>query len=283
MYRIVKYGILVVAFSVLAGQAFAFEMSFNDFSAVSQLTLNGDAEVTTTGDGEVLRLTQAEVSQAGNAFSTEMFNATAFSSHFTFRISNSGSISSHEESFGADGIAFVVQSNGPDITANDGGGWMAYGGIQNSVAVEFDTFYNNLLGDLDSNHIGVLENGSVIHQPAGDRTVSVESKFDDASVWHAWIDYNGTHLEVRANQSGIRSEEALLSVEIDIPSVIGSETAHFGFTSATGFSFSDHDILSLSYIDSYDPITSTPEPSSVFMFGIGLAAALGWWRKNNKS
>ena len=40
-------------------------------------------------------------------------------------------------------------------TIGEGASQMGYGGIENSIAIEFDTWYNPDLGDLFSDHISV--------------------------------------------------------------------------------------------------------------------------------
>lgn len=50
----------------------------------------------------------------------------------------------HCRSRGGDGIAFVIQEQDPRALGAGGAG-LGYTGIENSLAVEFDTFYNSEL------------------------------------------------------------------------------------------------------------------------------------------
>ena len=66
---------------------------------------------------------------------------------------------------GADGFAFVIRGNGTAETGL-GGPQLGYGGIQNSLAIEFDTWYNsnqdrnNDYGMEGASHISVQTRGS---------------------------------------------------------------------------------------------------------------------------
>lgn len=275
-----KFLLLSVLFlwliSPLQGMA-ATVVTYSDFSDTSELTLTGSAAASTTTDGSVLRLTPAASSKSGSAFGTETINVASFSTYFQFRITNpGGSLFDGNTETGADGIVFVVQNVSASI-GSDGQG-IGYEGIHNSVGVEFDTWHNSYNNDPDSNHIGIDSNGSVDHTSSD--TVSVSTRFDDGNIWHAWIDYDGTTLEVRANQDGHRDNDALLSMSIDISSIVGQDYAWVGFTSATGADWGNHDILSWTYRDYYDPIDNTvPIPSSIILLGLGLLGISKYRRK----
>ena len=50
-------------------------------------------------------------------------------------------VHTHCRARGADGVAFVLQGQSA-AELGEGGAQMGYGGIPNSLAVEFDTWYN---------------------------------------------------------------------------------------------------------------------------------------------
>jgi hypothetical protein len=154
---------------------------------------------------------------------------------------------------GADGLVFVVQSVRPDISGIGGG--IGYSGIDKSVGVEFDTWCNSSMNDPSSNHVGINTNGSVAHDPLSQDTASVTPNFDDGNIWSAWIDYNGTTLEVRVSQNSTRPSAALVSRILDIPGILGQTNAFVGFTSETGTDWGNHDIIYWKYRDQYDPIS----------------------------
>lgn len=280
-----KKGLLVSSVllisTLFSGYALATTVNFSDFTDTSTLTLTGNASTPTTTDGKVLRLTSAGPSQSGSAFNTQTINAANFSTFFTFRITNpGGSLFDGNTDTGADGITFVVQN----VSASIGGAGqgIGYAGISPSVGVEFDTWQNPYNNDPGSNHLGIDVNGNVNHGTGSPNTLPVATRFDDGNIWYAWIDYNGTNLEVRANQTGIRPDSYMLSRALSISTILGTDTAYVGFTSGTGADWGNHDILSWEYRDTFNPIpgpSPTPEPATMLLMGTGLAGLIGARRK----
>src|SRR5262245_59017287 len=120
------------------------------------IALYGNAVITATGDGTVLRLTSADVNQAGSAFLNYTSTNLTFSTEFAFRMTDPGGLFTDAlGGVGADGIVFVVKpTSAPNL--GDIGIGMGYLGLsQNSIGVEFDTWYNGEIGDISSNHVGI--------------------------------------------------------------------------------------------------------------------------------
>lgn len=214
---------------------------------LTELVLNGDAAVATTQDGTVLRLAPAIEDQVGTAFTRDPQNASEFSAAFSFRISES---EGRFNPVGSDGIAFVIQTDRTEIP--NVGGTIGYGGI-NNVAVEFDTWQNSG-ADFSSNHAAISIQGDIRHEQGSGFVVDVSPNFDNGELWYAWVDYDGTNLEVRLNQTDLRPSAVLLTRELDIPELVFGETAFFGFTSATGGNWSHHDLVDWQFRDQYAPI-----------------------------
>ena len=61
-------------------------------------------------------------------------------------------------STGGDGFAFVLQVDSPDALGTPGMG-LGYDGIENSIAIEFDTYFNHETLDPYENHISVHTRG----------------------------------------------------------------------------------------------------------------------------
>ena len=258
-------------------------VTYTDFSDLSGFTLNGVTNTLNTGgtgvtaaDGsKVLRLTN-DYSQSGSAFLTNSillednngFQAS-FSTAFDFQISN-------PLSGGADGIVFVVQTEAN--TAGGGGGGIGYIGIDNSVGIEFDNWYNGAqdgVYDISTNHVGINLNGSV--NSVIDENVSPD--FDNGGIWHAWVDYNGASdlLEVRLSTVATRPTSALLSYTVDLVSVLGQSSAFIGFTSGTASAAAYHDIRAWQFTNTLNPIddiidppVTVPVPGTLLLLGSGL-------------
>ena len=229
----------------------AIVVNLPNFSNCSSLQLNGNAACV----GGVLRVTPSTFSQSGSAFSQASIPlgpGNTFSTFFSFNINTPGGIGDADGA-GADGITFTVQPNAS--TAGGSGGGIGYAGIPNSVAIEFDTFNNGIgAGDPDGNHLGVDINGSVFSVA----TIPVAARMNDGTTFFAWVDYNGTVLEVRLSQTNVRPAAPTLTHAVNLATVIGQSQAFVGFTSGTGSGFGNHDIQSWIFDNTYNPVGGTP-------------------------
>ena len=280
--------IAIAAASVLAlaaASAHATTVTYSDFSSTAGLQLNGDASTTTTGDGTVLRLTPATTGQGGSTFTTSQVALGAgasFSSTFQFRFTSAGGIDP------ADGIAFMLQTVNNNVGGTGGG--IGVQGINNSVAIEFDTF-NNGSNDLNnSNHVAVDINGHVNDgtsfsnqfgaNPYGVATCDFGSGhtqtgcLSNGDLWTAFINYDGTSklLSVSVKDAANAVDDVIINASIDIPSIIGSTSAFIGFTAATGSGFENHDIVNWQFSNEFGTFVPTPEPAALALLGLGLAA-----------
>merc|ERR1712100_982885 len=107
-----------------------------------------------------------------------------FDTTFALRLANPSEkcstmddVHTHCRARGADGVAFVLHGQS-SAELGEGGAQMGYGGIPNSLAVEFDTWYNPEMGEPYENHIAVHTRGwrrpnSANHSYALAHTVSI--------------------------------------------------------------------------------------------------------------
>ncbi|CAN0477360.1 unnamed protein product, partial [Ectocarpus sp. 8 AP-2014] len=116
--------------------------------------------------GPALRLTSSRATSAGAAwYPREVTVGEGFDTTFTFRLSSPSlrcntmdGVYTHCRSRGADGLAFVIQGEGPTALGRSGMG-MGYAGISNMLAVEFDTHYNPEMLEQYENHVSVQTRG----------------------------------------------------------------------------------------------------------------------------
>lgn len=200
----------------------------------SDMRLNGDASL--ISGGNTLRIIPAIGFAEGSAFIETSFpfdKETTFSTSFQFKMADGS---------GADGLVFVVQDDPRGPSALGGYGTvLGYGprsgpGVSPSVAVEFDTHTFQDESNNDSNHVGIDVNGNI------GSVVSASPSFDLAGESRfAWVDYDGDTLNVYLSQTDTQPGSPILSHEIDIASIIGSQ-AYFGFTVGSGGATNNHDI-----------------------------------------
>jgi hypothetical protein len=221
-------------------------------------TLNGSAIMEETpGGGLRLLLTPNQAGQAGSAFVTKPISFHAgntFSYTFQFQMTD-------PVVEAADGMTFVLQTQGPKAVGGNGGclGYAgaplagdcppATGGVSPSVAVEFDD-YDNAPYDINDNHVAILTDGQLNdldpQTPYGVTNCQPTGGFgcmSNGDVWYVWIDYDGTTLHVAlADNTDVRPAN-LINYAIDIPSILGGSSAYVGFTAGTGEGCENHYVM----------------------------------------
>ena len=261
---------LLIGLALLTGASASQAAVFNydDFSDLSDWQVNGDAIALNPNAENNLRLTESSGFQGGSAFLSNAITLNAessFQAFFEFQITNSAGASDND-GIGADGLVFVVQTN--DNSVGGAGGGIGYLGIDNSVGIEFDTWNNGSIDSGSGNHVGINLDGSI----ASSALVTESIRFNDEDVWSVWVDYNGANdlLEVRWSMDGLRVDDALLSLDVDLTAVLQSNEAFFGFTSGTGGAFGRHDILSARFSDDFvaQPVNA---PTVLFLTAFGIA------------
>ncbi|KAL2653857.1 hypothetical protein R1flu_021985 [Riccia fluitans] len=186
--------------------------------------------------------------------------AASFSTSFNFRVTPLGMNNGNA----GDGFAFVLLASNTWI-----GSPGAYMGVYNessggeqgpkTLAVEFDTFKNYEVDDLNGNHVGIdLES---IYSKVVANAFDVGVIFRDGQPTYAWIDYNDTTkaLEVRISGSGWRPYDPILKYQTDLFDVL-EETMWVGFAAANGWGVSLYTVKDWSFT-SYGLPTGTLTPS----------------------
>jgi hypothetical protein len=230
--------LLVVSCSVPDGQEGFLSSGLCSPSTRNALQLNGDAVFEELGgDACALRLTPSAAMTGGSAFSR---TPVALGVDGAFSIAFSFTVDENVDG-GADGMAFILQGDST-MALGDLGGGIGYVGIEPSVAVEFDTYFNGDApeSDPDANHIGINLSGD----PHSVVTSTPAFDLKSGERRYAWVDYDGVKLEVRIADENIRPDAASLRFDVDLVGVLGANEAFVGFTAATGGCSSQHSIHS---------------------------------------
>jgi hypothetical protein len=212
------------------------------FAEVNGLTLNGSA---INSDDSRLQLTNGGSNQAGSFFGNTPLNITSFVNDFAFQLSDAQ----------ADGFTFTIQNVGPTALGPSGGelGYGSSGGIQHSVAIKFDLYSNSGEGP---NSTGIFQNGAVPTTPAIDLTSSgINLHSGDSMSVH--MTYDGTNL-VMTITDPVANATFTHTFPINIPQVIGSNSAYVGFTGGTGGETASQKILTWTFVSGGPAVTPTP-------------------------
>ncbi len=178
-----------------------------------------------------LQLTNGGLNEAGSAFYATPVNIQYFTTNFTFQLSNPA----------ADGITFTIQNNGPTALGTHGGG-LGYAGIPNSVAIKFDLFNNAGEGP---NSTGLYINGAYPTVPAINLT-GTGINLHSGDYFNATMTYDGTTLTMTLTDA-ITLATWSQSFTINIPAIVGGNTAYVGFTGGTGALTSSQKVTSWTY------------------------------------
>ena len=122
-----------------------------------------------------IRMTASEPHQLSSVWYTQGLEVlSGFECQFSFQVTDQSRVCRNVQTadfniyqykackvHGGDGFAFVVHSNSNGTsTLGNGAEAMGYGGIANSLAVEFDTWTNSDFSDLWSDHVSVHSKGT---------------------------------------------------------------------------------------------------------------------------
>jgi len=203
-----------------------------DFSAgfstsASIMTFDGSTGL----DDTRLQLTSGGTYQAGSAWYNTPVNIQSFTTDFGIQLSNPS----------ADGMTFTIQGTGLSALGPAGGG-LGYGPdsptnpsasantpIGKSVAIKFDLYSNAGEG---ANSTGLYTNGASPTTPAIDLTSSGVS-LHSGNLLAVHMSYNGTVLSMTITDT-VTSATFSTSWTVNIPSIVGGNTAYVGFTGGTG-------------------------------------------------
>ena len=195
--------------------------------AAQNYFLNGSAQAV----GDICyQLTAAVNTQNGTVWYADPIDLTSpFDLQFTMNFGTN-------DSNGADGMVFVLQTAGTDAIGESGGG-IGFNGFVPSFGVEFDTWQNTKYGDPFVDHIGLVSNGSVNHL-----TSSAYSTPIQASVVSANIEDGEDHVVRITWAPSTQLIEVHFDCELRVSENVnliddlfnGTSLVTFGFTGSTG-------------------------------------------------
>jgi len=190
-------------------------------------------------NGTSLQMTSGGQTDNNSAYFYLPVSVENFSSTFDFTV-KPGSTSTL-----ADGFAFVIQNDGHIAVGAPGGG-LGYAGLPNSLAIKFDFFNNAGEGPTST---GVYVNGAMPTVPFNDLTApGIGVMLGSGDKFNVQINYDGTTLSWRIEDVSSPNPHDFEGFQkINIPNVIGSNTAYVGFTSSATDGTSVIDILDWTY------------------------------------
>ncbi len=232
MRKILTYLILFFSFGAI-GQSSSFE--YTKFKNAEDIMLSSDAKE----EKQKIQLTPAQANRRGGLWFSKqkMFVSDTFEATFCFRIYKNGGEGPSDE--GGEGIAFVIHNNeipGKNGRKQEG---MGYSGIDNSLAIEFDTQDTE---DMGKQHVSVQTNGVLANsfKKASSYAAMKLDGFDlkDGKEHTANIHYNNPFLTISLDGFEI------LKCQIDITEQLNLDEgrAWVGLTASTGKTYSVHEI-----------------------------------------
>lgn len=154
---------------------------------------------------------------------------------------------------GADGIAWIMQQNGPNAVTSSNGGNMGYGNFDGpsgtfvapvfdpSLVIEFDTWVNGNVGDPAYDHVALQRDGTHNHNSpqclAGAPPNTIQASATSANIEDG-LDHN-VLIQWDPNTQNFRMEldgEERFSVTVDLVNDVfaGDSEVWWGFTGSTG-------------------------------------------------
>lgn len=245
----------VIIVVILASSAVRADISgFGDFSG---FTINQhDSSAAPSVSGGVLQLTTPADFEERSIFYNTAQNIGQFTASFAYRaVPNT--------SGGGSGAAFVIQNSaaGASTVETTVQGFnnqnVGYFGIANSVAVSLE------LRDPTVSGSGLYTGGAYSSSGAATNPLILST----GDVIDATLTYNGTLL-TESLRDTVNGNSFNTSYFVNLPSVIGSQTAYVGFTAGTsGFTAQQ-------YFSDFQFASSVPEPASASFVLIGSIALL---------
>jgi gliding motility-associated-like protein len=188
--------------------------------------LNGSAIAT---GSDCYQITAAIGNQVGTVWYTDLLDLNEpFEINFEMNFGNNDG--------GADGMVFGLQTVGP-FAAGVGGGGIGFTGFMPSLGIEFDTWQNGEFGDIPSDHIAIMKNGSGTHSSPDNLAGPVQANatsvnIEDNTEHYIRITWDPAEDSLRVYFDCVFR----VGIQNDIVNTIfgGQNNVYWGFTGSTG-------------------------------------------------
>jgi hypothetical protein len=251
--------------------------NFSDYSNVANATTSGSppslsyssgfagssGALVYNGNAKIVN-NRAELTDGGSNENSTVFSASAqniqrFSTQFTFQLSSAS----------GEGFTFIIQNGAPTALGN-GGGDLGFGGLNNSVAIKFDIVSDNGEGN-DST--GLYTNGSDPYSPDTDLSGN-NIQLASGDVMQVQLTYDGTTLTETITDT-VTNATQTLTYTVNIPSIVGGNTAYVGFGGSTSSLTAVQDILTWTFAPL--PTSAPAAPSKLSATAVsGTQINLSW-------
>lgn len=187
------------------------------------------------------RLTDASAWRTGAVWSTSLLDV---SQSFEISVELSFGI---EDTTGADGIVFVLQTDGINALGEPGRD-IGFKGIAPSLGVEFDTYENppeQVAPEISADHVAIVWGGDLGNVMAGPSQIGADpTNIEDGDMHTARFVWDSVEEVFSIYFDG---EQVILSNDVelygyDLSMILGSQYAVWGFTSATGSYSNEHSV-----------------------------------------
>ncbi len=220
--QLLPSAVVDASYDIDPAYAISFTQGFAGSQQAGTMLFNGSTDL----DDIRLQLTNGLQNEAGSAFYFQPVKVYAFTTDFTFQLSNPG----------GDGITFTIQNEAPTALGANARN-LGYGGIGNSVAIAFNIYNNS---------IGMALNG----QNPGTSAISLANTGIDLTsgdFMNVHITYDRINLNLTITNA-VTLASWTHTFSISIPYHVGSSSAYVGFTGGTGVSTASQKVTYWTYL-----------------------------------
>lgn len=119
-----------------------------------------------------------------------------------------------------------------------------FGGINNSLGVEFDTYTNSENSDLSADHIAIISNGSANHGGSDNLAGPLGLSNTEDGAWHSAVSWNATSQTFKIKYG---SDSLTYTGDIVTNLFAGNSQVFWGFTGATGLYYNTQKVCVNNY------------------------------------